>query len=107
MPSHRSGRRSLSGGPAASEKLLHRTLTVLGVAIAGLNDIATVDVEPGFSHGVPEPVGPLVPDVIVVLAWHSSVEDPDIAMTQREQVLGDQPPARSVIDEDPRHAGQR
>ena len=28
-------------------------------------------------------------------------------MTEREQVLGDQPAARSVIDEDPRHAGQR
>ena len=74
---------------AACEKFLHRTLTIHSVAVAGLNDTATVDVEPGFSDGVAQPVGPLVPDVIVGLGWHSSVKDPDIAMTQREQVLGD------------------
>ena len=43
------GRREL---PSAAEKFVHGTLTVIGVAVARLHDIAAIDVEPGFSHPV-------------------------------------------------------
>jgi hypothetical protein len=54
------------------------------VTVAGIDDVAAVDVESGFSDGVAQAVGPLVPDVIVRLPWHASVEEPDVAMTQGE-----------------------
>jgi hypothetical protein len=67
---------------AAGEKFLHRSLTVYSVAVARPYDIATVDVEAGFSDGVSQAVSPLVPDVIIGLGRHSSVKDADVAMTQ-------------------------
>ena len=53
------------------------------------------------------PADPLLPDALIGFARHPSVEDGQDLVAEPEQMVGDQPPAGPVVDEDARHAGQR